>query len=60
MSVSGLPAKAETVQIFDVAGRLVLSVESNGEEVQTIDISGLAPGLHYVRSGSQTAKLMVK
>ena len=60
MSVSGLPAKAETVQIFDVAGRLVLSVESNGEEAQTIDISGLAPGLHYVRSGSQTAKLMVK
>ena len=60
VSVSGLSANGGTVQIFDVAGRLVLSVESNGEEAQTIDISGLAPGLHYVRSGSQTAKLMVK
>ena len=60
VSVSGLPAGGGTVQIFDVAGRLVLSVESSGHETRTIDISGLAPGLHYVRSGSQTAKLMVK
>ena len=60
VNVSGLPAGGGTVQIFDVAGRLVLSVVSNGEETRTIDISGLAPGLHYVRSGSQTAKLMVK
>ena len=60
VSVSGPSANGGTVQIFDVAGRLVLSVESNGEEAQTIDISGLAPGLHYVRSGSQTAKLIVK
>ena len=60
VNVSGLPAGGGTVQIFDVAGRLVLSVESSGEETRTIDISSLAPGLHYVRSGSQTAKLMVK
>ena len=60
VNVSGLSANGGTVQIFDVAGRLVLSVESSGEETRTIDISGLAPGLHYVRSGSQTAKLMVK
>ena len=32
VSVSGLPAGGGTVQIFDVAGRLVLSVESSGHE----------------------------
>ncbi|MBQ1245609.1 MAG: T9SS type A sorting domain-containing protein [Clostridia bacterium] len=57
VAISGLPAG--NVQIFDAAGRLVLSVQSDGSDSQTIDISGLAPGVHFVRSGSQSARLMV-
>ncbi|MDD7724633.1 MAG: T9SS type A sorting domain-containing protein [Bacteroidales bacterium] len=57
MTISGLPAGK--VQVFDAAGRLVLSVQSDGSDSQTIDISGLAPGVHIVRAGSQSARLMV-
>ena len=57
VTISGLPAGK--VQVFDAAGRLVLSVQSDGSDSQTIDISGLAPGVHIVRAGSQSARLMV-
>ena len=57
VTISGLPAGK--VQVFDAAGRLVLSVQTDGSDSQTIDISGLAPGVHIVRAGSQSARLMV-
>ena len=58
VSISGLPACV--VQFFDVAGRLVLSMESDGSDTQSFNISGLASGVHFVRAGSQSAKLIVR
>ena len=58
--ITGLPEAATTIRIYDVAGRLVLTSTTDGSESQTIDVSGLAKGLHYVRIGAATTKLMIK
>ena len=44
--ITGLPEAATTIRIYDVAGRLVLTSTTDGSESQTIDVSGLAKGLH--------------
>ncbi len=58
--ITGLPEAATTIRIYDVARRLVLASTTDGSESQTIDVSGLAKGLHYVRIGAATTKLMIK
>ena len=59
-ATANLPEAATTIRIYDVAGRLVLTSTTDGSESQTIDVSGLAKGLHYVRIGAATTKLMIK
>lgn len=54
-SVKG--AENVAVQVYDIAGRLVLSTTTNGE---TISVSGLAAGFYKVVADGKTASLIVK
>ena len=54
--VSGM--KGERVQLCDMTGRLLMQVETNGEETLPLDISGLARGIYVVRCGSRVARFV--
>ena len=50
--------KGERVQLCDMTGRLLMQVETNGEETLPLDISGLARGIYVVRCGSRVARFV--
>ncbi len=43
--------EAGPVNIYDITGRIIIQVESNGNETLSIDISGLNSGFYLIESG---------
>lgn len=57
LTISNIPSDSQLIQVFSTDGRMVqeLVVSATSE---TIDISGLKPGLYLVRSESWTSKFI--
>ncbi|MFH1049605.1 MAG: T9SS type A sorting domain-containing protein [bacterium] len=49
----------QEIQIYNVLGECVITVEQTLSSVQRIDVTGLPPGVYFIRIGNQT-KLFVK
>ncbi len=49
---------AEHVDIYDITGRLILTVPTNGDEIVTINVSELAKGMYYIKIDNTTAKFV--
>ena len=47
------------IQVYDLVGRLVLTVETNGEKTM-LDLTGLPSGMYHVRSANKVVPLLVK
>jgi WD40 repeat protein len=46
------------IQIFDMLGVIVLSVEQTSPSIHKIDISNLAPGIYFIKIGNRVAKFV--
>ena len=46
------------IQIFDILGEIVLSVEQTSPSVQRIDISNLTPGIYFIKIGNRLEKFV--
>ncbi|MDP4724784.1 MAG: T9SS type A sorting domain-containing protein, partial [Alphaproteobacteria bacterium] len=44
--------------IFDVTGRLITNVKTNGSDIITIDMTDLESGMYMLTDGSQTWPLI--
>ncbi len=48
----------ENVSIYDITGRLVISVQTIGQEEVSINISDLSEGMYFVKVGNHNAKFI--
>ncbi len=56
--VSGM--KGESVQVYDLSGRMLLQAEADGEETMHLNISGLSGGMYILRCGRRVARFVVR
>ena len=49
-AINNRPAKAMEIRLYDAYGKLVNVVAANNEETTQIDLSGLAPGVYFVKA----------
>ena len=49
----------QSIQVYDLAGRLLLTTETNGEKTM-LNITNLPSGIYQIRSAGKVAPLMVK
>lgn len=52
------PAEGSDIQIFDMLGEIVLTVEQTSPSVQRIDVSNLFPGMYFIKIGNRLEKFM--
>ena len=48
------------IQIIDQYGEIVKSVEVNSLEATTIDVSGIQPGVFFLKQGQQSSKFVIQ
>ena len=48
----------ENVQIFDIAGRLLINVENKETNLLQINVSHLSKGMYFVKVGNYTIKFV--
>ena len=52
------PSEGSVIQIFDMLGVNVLSVEQTSSSVQKIDISNLSPSIYFIKIGNRVEKFV--
>jgi hypothetical protein len=52
------PSEGSEIQIFDMLGVAVLSVEQTPSSVQRLDISNLPPGIYFIKIGNRVEKFV--
>lgn len=57
VTVSGVEA-GSTLDLLDMTGRKVMTIEGNGQNTVTLDLSRLNPGLYLLRTANGTAKIL--
>ena len=50
----------DQVRIFDLSGRLVTTVQTDGKDRIMLNIGNLSTGLYFVKAGASTKKLLVE
>ncbi|HWB64381.1 MAG TPA: T9SS type A sorting domain-containing protein [Chitinophagales bacterium] len=64
LNVSITDAAAGFIELSNITGQKITMVQSNGNTVQTLDVSALAPGIYFVtyrnNSGKQSVEKFVK
>lgn len=51
-------ATGECVRLYDLSGRMLLQVESNGETLRQVDVSGLPGGMYLLRCGNRVERFV--
>ena len=52
------PSEGSKIQIFNILGEIVLSVEQTPPSVQKINISNLTPGMYFIKIGNKVEKFV--
>jgi hypothetical protein len=59
VSIEGLKFN-ERIDLLDVQGRLIKTSVAEGKQIVTIDLSGVASGVYFVKAGSINTRLIVQ
>ncbi|MGL5891348.1 MAG: T9SS type A sorting domain-containing protein, partial [Bacteroidia bacterium] len=54
----GTAATAEVIEIYDMAGRIILSEAVNNRTKIELSVEGVESGVYFVRAGNQLVKLV--